>query len=100
VSSSSSILLRLLVTGLGVETSVMALVGVDKSYSSIFLDILLVTGLGVETVEIALDGVANGSENDGCCCVGSAVLDGSTVTFFLPLFLFGFGGAGSGASDS
>jgi hypothetical protein len=30
----------LLVTGLGVETSVMALVGVDKSYSSIFLDIL------------------------------------------------------------
>jgi hypothetical protein len=27
-------------------------------------------------------------------------LDGTTVTFFLPLFLFGFGGAGGGASDS
>jgi len=31
---------------------------------------------------------------------GVEALDGTTVTFFFPLFLFGFGGAGGGASES
>ena len=47
---------------------------------------LLVTELVVEALVMALGGVE--------------ALDGTTVTFFLPLFLFGFGGAGGGASES
>ena len=70
--------LYLLVIGLGVE----------------------VIGLGVETDVIVLVGV-DGSSNDGCSCIGLvALLDGTTVTLFLARFLFGFGGAGGGASDS
>jgi hypothetical protein len=42
----------------------------------------------------------NGSTHDGYSCGGSAALDGTTVTFFLPLFLFGFGAAGGDASES
>jgi hypothetical protein len=42
----------------------------------------------------------NGSACDGCSCGGSEILDGTVVAFFLPLFLFGFGGAGGGASES
>ena len=61
---------------------------------------LLVIGLGVETDVIVLVGV-DGSSNDGCSCIGLvALLDGTIVTLFLARFLFGFGGAGGGASDS
>jgi len=43
----------------------------------------------------------NGSSSDGCSCIALvALLDGTNVTFLLALFLFGFGGAGGGASDS
>lgn len=43
----------------------------------------------------------NSSSTDGCSCIGLvALLDGTTVAFFFTLFLFGFGGAGGGASDS
>lgn len=92
---------NLLVIGLGVCTGVIALVGVDGFCCSNLLDILLVIGLGVETEVILLVGVANGSSSEGCSCIGLvALLDGTTVTFFLALFLFGFGGAGGGASDS
>jgi len=83
---SNSILWRPLVIGLGEETGVMALVGVDGSNSINLFDMLLVTGLAVEALVMALGGVE--------------ALDGTTVTFFLPLFLFGFGGAGGGASES
>ena len=50
---------------------------------------LLVIGLGVETDVIVLVGVDD-SSNDGCSCIGLvALLDGTTVTLFLARFLFG-----------
>jgi hypothetical protein len=42
----------------------------------------------------------SGSAYDGCSCGGSATLDGTNVTIFLPRFVFGFGAAGGGASES
>jgi hypothetical protein len=42
----------------------------------------------------------NGSACDGCSCGGSATLDGTNVTIFLPRIHFGFGAAGGGASES
>lgn len=100
VPSSSNNLLRFLVIGLGVQTTtVIVLVGVaaagdassstEVPSSSNNLLRLLVKGLGVETAAvITLVGVE------------IVVVDGTTVTFFLPLFLLGFGGAGGGASES
>ena len=107
--------LYLLVIGLGVETEVIEVAFVpschrawcrNRSDSSCwcstvnYLDMHVSCLLCKICFKLELK-TYNDSSSDGCSCIGLvALLDGTTVTFFLALFLFGFGEAGGGASDS